>query len=191
MSACCAVSGCGNESFCRSFCKKHYERWRRHRDPDICKKPMAARGEPMRWIVDNSAFNRDDCLIWPFARHPDGRPHMKGGKPTRIMCSMAHGPVPSPLHEAAHSCGKGNQGCISPKHLRWATPTENAADKELHGTVIRGERHWGAKLNESAVREIRRLSAMRTQQSIADQFGVKIMCINKIINRKTWRHIEP
>jgi hypothetical protein len=53
---------------------------------------------------------------------------------TRVMCKLAHGPAPTPKHHAAHSCGKGHEACINPKHLRWATPRENAADAKLHGT---------------------------------------------------------
>lgn len=50
------------------------------------------------------------------------------------MCELVHGAPPTPDHEAAHSCGKGHEGCIHPKHLSWATHSENQLDRREHGT---------------------------------------------------------
>lgn len=33
------------------------------------------------------------------------------------MCELVYGKPPMPKHQAAHNCGKGNLGCINPKHL--------------------------------------------------------------------------
>lgn len=172
------------------MCKRHYDRWRRHGDPNVCFKPMVARGTPMQWLRDHVTHDSDECLIWPFARFPDGRAHMKSGKPTRVMCSLAHGPAPTHQHEAAHSCGRGHDACVNPRHLRWATKAENAADKEKHGTVIRGERHHVSKLTADDVRTIRSMAGSMPQRVIAEQFGVKLVCVNKVIRRETWKHVE-
>ena len=137
----CAVDTCERPHFCKGYCRLHYERWKRHGSPDVVLKRLSVRGEPMRWLLQHAIHLGDECLTWPFARFPDGRAHMNGRKPTRVMCEMAHGPAPTPQHEAAHSCGKGHEACINPQHLRWATPVENAADKVVHGTVLEGERH--------------------------------------------------
>jgi hypothetical protein len=151
---------------------------------------MCKKGEPRKWIKEHANFQGDGCLIWPFARHPDGRAQGSGGtRPPRLMCEAAHGLAPSPFHEAAHSCGKGHEACMNPKHLRWATPLENASDKFIHGTVIVGEKHYGAKLTEDKIRQIRALSGKIGQKEIAEMFGVKIVCVNKVINRKTWKHV--
>jgi hypothetical protein len=185
----CSVGNCNHPLFSNGFCKKHYDRWKRHGDPGICLKPLVKRGLPMQWLKEHLAYADDTCLIWPFARHPDhGYPHGSKGRPTRIMCEMAHGPAPSSLHEAAHSCGNGDKGCINPKHLRWATPKENAADKLLHGTVTRGEQHGCAKLTSAQVREIRLLHGTVLQKDIAEQFGVTNQHISSILNYKVWRY---
>jgi hypothetical protein len=55
----------------------------------------------------------------------------------RVMCEIAHGPKPAPGFVAAHTCGKGREGCVNPRHLRWASQKENMADKLLHGTSNR------------------------------------------------------
>lgn len=185
----CAVGDCHAPIFARGFCKKHYDRKLRHGDPTVCKKAMVARGLPMSWIHDHVGYTGDDCLIWPFAKHPDGRAHMKAGKPARIMCGLAHGDPPSRLHEAAHSCGRGHGGCVNPRHLRWATPIENASDKFTHGTVVQGERHWSSKLTEDDVRSIRAQYGAKTMPELAKQYGVRISAIHKIIHRNAWRHV--
>lgn len=151
---------------------------------------MSPRGSVMQWLRDNFGHDGDDCLIWPFARHPDGRAHMNGAKPSRVMCELAHGYAPTRQHEAAHSCGNGHGGCVNPKHLRWATPIENAADKRAHGTVIEGEAHYHSKLTEPAVRQIRQMAQAMPQKELCHVFGVNANTISKIVNRKSWKHVQ-
>ena len=49
---------------------------------------------------------------------------------TRIVCEEAHGPPPSPRHNALHDTANGCVGslCVNPDHLRWGTQKENMAD---------------------------------------------------------------
>src|SRR5690606_29105850 len=97
------------------------------------------------------------------------------------------GPPPTVEHEAAHSCGKGHEGCVNPHHLRWATSTENKADTLIHGTRNRGERNRSAKLTDAKVYEIRRLlAAGMTQTAIAAMFAVSLTTISKIAAGKIW-----
>ncbi len=186
----CAISDCHSPALARGWCKKHYDRWRRHGDPNICFLALSPRGEPMRWLIAHAAHDSDECLIWPFARFPDGRAHMHAGKPARIMCELAHGAPPTPKHEAAHSCGKAHEGCVNQKHLRWATSKENTADKFLHGTVPCGSALPQAKLTEGDVRAIRQSAGEVSPKSLAARFGVGVASISMIINLKTWRHVS-
>lgn len=84
------------------------------------------------------AYEGDDCLTWPFLKSPRGyaRMHVNGRdkRVSRLVCEEAYGTPPTPDHHAAHSCGKGHLACVTKRHLRWATPVENAADKIIHGT---------------------------------------------------------
>ncbi len=57
----------------------------------------------------------------------------------RLVCEAFHGPPPTPEHEVAHFDGDGANNCAD--NLRWATRLENAADKQRHGRVPKGERH--------------------------------------------------
>jgi hypothetical protein len=100
------------------------------------------------------------------------------------MLTLTAGPPPSPDHEAAHSCGRGHEGCVNPKHLRWATHKENQADKEGHGTILRGEQHPAAKLSEADVLEIR--ASSDTIANLAAQFDVTPRNIRHIKQHTSW-----
>jgi HNH endonuclease len=59
-----------------------------------------------------------ECLIWPFSRR-DGRGYINEEPVSRFVCKLAHGSPPTEKHDAAHNCG--NERCVNPHHLRWAT----------------------------------------------------------------------
>lgn len=142
------------------------------------------------WLREHVNDEDGGCLIWPFARHVDGRAKINGDMPARQMCEIAHGPAPTPLHEAAHSCGKAHLGCVHPKHLRWATRAENHADKREHGTHLEGEKHYRAILTENDVVEIRRLRRTLSQRRIARRYGVSRSCISGVLGSKNWKHVQ-
>lgn len=190
----CSIDGCGNPMYLRGWCNSHYLRWRRHGDP------MAGRtstGEAPRWMRE-VAFNHDDpgpCLIWPYARSDsgygkvwlDGRIQVV----SRVVCEHRHGPAPTKRHEAAHSCGKGHEGCCNPWHLDWKTPKQNHADKLVHDTQQRGSRHGQSKLTESDVHEIRRLiAAGMGKTAIGKRFGVTHSVICHINTGVAWGWLE-
>jgi len=136
------------------------------------------------------AYDGDECLPWPFTRNSDGRGQIWDGAKAslvhRMVCERVNGPPPTPKHEAAHSCGHGHLACATKGHLSWKTPTENAADKIIHGTLIRGEQQWMAKLTETDVHEIRSLLGTTTKQSIATTFGVSPDNIRAIEIGRSW-----
>ena len=55
----------------------------------------------------------------------------------------------------------------------------------------RGSRHGAAKLNEDAVREIRRryFDEHHTFDALGKAFGVSPQTIGLVIRRKTWAHV--
>ncbi len=139
-------------------------------------------------------------------------------------------------------------------NLRWATPKENANDKEAHGSLLRGgsagkavlsdrqaqnirraflagarsvdlarkyrvsfgtiakilgnrsyvdreyspaygrpigEKLWNAKLSAEQVREIRAAAAAgSTYSELEARFGVTRAPLHRIVNRKSWRHVD-
>lgn len=107
----------------------------------------------------------------------------------RLVLEVFVSPCPDGM-EACHfpdPCKQNN----SLRNLRWGTRASNEADKVVHGTSNRGERHGMAKLTPQDVTEIRRLHADGARfATLARQFKVHCVTIRHIIIRKTWRHIE-
>jgi hypothetical protein len=184
----CSIDGCGKPACnIRGWCMAHYTRWIRHGNPLGGGTPN---GEPLRYIRDVAlAYDGDECLLWPFGKGGKGYGRINNGKGVhRVVCTAAHGEPPSPEHEAAHSCG--NPLCVAKAHLRWATVAENSADRLIHGTDNRGQRHAMSKLTESDVRQIRALRGKLRQKDIAAQFGVARPTVAEIHLRRTWSWLE-
>lgn len=184
----CSVPGCGKNDVKRGWCESHYRRWTRHGTPTGGR---VSPGEPLAWLLAHIDHEGEGCLIWPFGRLPKGygkfrRPDGSETTAHRYMCEVAHGEPPTPNHEAAHSCGKGFDACVHPGHLRWATRSENHADKVEHGTDQRGEKHHMSVLSAGDIQEIRSLSGVMTQREIAAKFGISQAHVSNIIRRKRW-----
>lgn len=186
----CTIDGCGRVHEARGWCKKHYNRWWRHGDPLKTLIPMTAYGEPATFLAKAISHHGDDCLKWPYSTARGyGRIKIYGRQryAHRLICEAVHGAPPTPEYECAHNCGRGHEGCVNPSHLRWATSKENHADKLIHDTHQRGERHGRAKLTEADVHTIRRqLGTGQTQRSVAKDFGVHKRTISDILSGATW-----
>lgn len=184
--ATCTAEGCERPAMARGWCGMHYSRWRACGHHMVVRK--TAHGVPLEWLRKHVAHDGDECLVWPFAKNAgtygriryDGRAEFVH----RVMCKEARGPQPTPEHEVAHSCG--NNRCVNPRHLRWATTVENQADRVAHGTSNRGSRHGCSKLSEDDVREIRSLHGKVARREIADRFGVRPSTVNLIVRGVTW-----
>lgn len=186
----CSIPDCGKPARLTLYCDKHYARFRKYGDPLYTK--GGARGEPMRFYHEVVlAHKSDDCLTWPYANngHGYGRINVGGRKLAyvhRMACEAIHGPPPSPKHDAAHSCGRGGQKCVNPKHLRWATETENMADTIQHGTRPYGEKCGSSKLTEANVLGIRAMLMTKGPREVAKIFGVERHTVANIKRGKTW-----
>lgn len=186
----CSVDGCSNPSVTRGWCAKHYARWRRVGSVSAVRLYLD-RGVAAKFIRDVAVpFALDECLRWPYTVDPSGRARVKWGGSHqlahRLVCRLAHGDPPTAQHEVAHSCGCSHLGCVNPRHLRWATHTENEADKKMHGTSQHGERNHQAKLTNLQVVEIRKLKGSASQQAIADRFGVSQTLVGLIHRKQRW-----
>lgn len=147
------------------------------------------KGATHAWLLANLNYAGVECLSWPFCTLPTGYGvfgHLgEHHYAHRYMCELVNGPPPSPIHEAAHSCGRGKFGCVDPRHLSWKTPSENALDSRAHGTQARNP--WGpmGKLSKNQIAEIWALKGRKTQAQIAEQFGVSASTIRDIYLGRT------
>lgn len=184
----CKIDGCDKTVRGKGWCAKHYMRWHRHGDPTIV---LNRYGQPSAFLEDVvRGFDGADCLIWPFDRNAKGYGrHHTGGKRVaahRIACEMRNGPPPTAKHSAAHSCGKGHLGCVNPKHIRWATPKENHADKQIHGTIARGEKNGNAVMSEATAKKVKSMIGTMVQREIAERLGITRSSVRDIKIGKTW-----
>lgn len=147
----------------------------------------------LAWIrMQISAPATSDCVLWPFSVRSNGygAAYYQGKCTTahRAMCTEAHGPAPTPMHDAAHSCG--NRACVNKRHLRWATRTENQADRFLHGTDDRGEKQYRSRLTTGQVTDIIRTQPRGSEvRRLAAELGVSRGAIYSIMRGKNWKHV--
>ena len=146
----------------------------------------------MRHLEDCLSQETDACIEWPFSSAGGGGGNSYGcvifeGRHTyahRVVCELTYGP-PQGLH-AAHRCG--NSKCVNKRHLRWATPAENASDKLLHGTNNDGEKHGLSKLSNEEAASVRRLALAGVKQiELARRFAVSPMAISRCVRGHSYR----
>lgn len=189
----CLAASCIKEAKRRGYCDSHYVRFLRHGDPLKGRSSRTPIGEPLRFVeVVALRHIAKSCLQWPFGKYPSGYSKMlvsgKDSTASRYICERIHGAAPTPAHEAAHSCG--DRACVNPNHITWKTPVENNADKLIHGTHNRGERHSLVKLTEQDVREIRLLKGVESERALAARYGVSNTAIHLIYRRKNWAWLD-
>lgn len=198
----CSVEGCNEVSQKREMCGRHYQRWAKFGDANI--NLRANEGSGTRWLEQHANYDGDECLIWPFSS--TGKPkaahamNSKGygqsyraGKSIQAhlhMAILAYGDKRPEGLIATHICGKGHDGCVNPKHLRWSTYKQNAIDRREHGTAHLGSKSWFAKLTEDDVREMRSLADSLTKKQLAEKFGISYPNVRHILSRRTWFHVD-
>jgi hypothetical protein len=109
-------------------------------------------------------------------------------KVNRLVCEAFHGSAPSEKHHAAHKDGDALNDAFD--NLYWAPPAQNAADKERHGTILRGGELNHSKLTDDAVRLARKERTLgATWAELASAHGVSIRAIRNAVNGETWKHV--
>jgi hypothetical protein len=150
------------------------------------------------WSKVDQSNGRNACWNWKAAKIKNGYGiFMTRGNVTlrahRISFTLSKCHIPSGL-DICHKCD--NPSCVNPRHLFTGTVQQNLQDAsakgrcavQRHPEIVRGERNGSAKLNEAAVRIIRRkeLSISLTSK----QFGVSMTVVKRIRNRTLWSHVE-
>lgn len=187
----CSVDGCYRAIVSKTMCDMHYRRELKHNDVNYTKSSNALQ-KIEKFVQFALSSTVDECFIWP---SETGTPKFGvyiGRKmiiACRYICMRTHGAPPTPKHETAHSCGKGHLGCVNPRHLRWATASENQMDRIIHGTDVRGEKHPKVLLTEAEVRAIRQIieSGGLSDRDIGKLYSVSKECIAGIRTKRNWK----
>lgn len=149
----------------------------------------ASPGEGLRFLRAVAAEPPPDtCVLWPYGLSGGyGSTTFRGRKVQAhiVVCELSHGPRPDRM-DAAHRCGVS--ACVNPRHIRWATRSENELDKRLHGTGMHGERNPRAVLTAAAVAEIREQYAIGElyQWQLGIMHGVRQNTISRIVTEARW-----
>lgn len=101
----------------------------------------------------------------------------------RLVAEAFIGALPEGM-ETRHLDGNRENNAAS--NLRYGTHKENEADRERHGTVLRGEVHGSAKLTAADVAEI--LRGTDRSPASARRFGVSDRTIRRIRAGHSWKH---
>lgn len=140
----------------------------------------------------SDGVNLGPCTVWLGRKDKDGYGHLRFGSrqkwgAARLRWVLAKGEDGRPLH-MLHHCD--NPSCVNIDHLWLGTNADNIRDRVAKGRGPVGERNSSAKLNADDVREIRiLLKTGKSQQKVADVFGVSRSCVKDIVNGLTWSHM--
>lgn len=135
----------------------------------------------------------DGCWVWTGCKDRKGYGRFtleqRWTGAHRFSWVMHNGPISNNLF-VCHRCD--NPPCVNPGHLFLGTNTDNVADMDTKGrrvcNPLHGAAHPMAKITDAQVIAIRQITG-RSQQSIADQYGVTQVLISKIRRRDIWKHI--
>ena len=139
---------------------------------------------PARERIHRHYHRLSDDQCWPWLGALDGKGYgrMRDDDAviktsTRLMWQFERGPIPDGMN-LLHRCD--NRRCVNPAHLFLGTFRENTLDMHVKN---RGR----AKLDTAKVLEIRKLLSEGFRQAqVADLYGVKEPCIQRIATRRTW-----
>lgn len=145
-----------------------------------------------RGPIPEHAPQLGNCWDWLGAKRKSGHGYFhvnrKPSLPHRFSYELHKGQIPDG-HSVLHKCDRGC--CVNPAHLFTGTQLDNMRDCSNKKRTPLGERSGSCALNESQIREIRRLydSGEKKISQIAKSYPVGFGAISKIVHRQRWTHI--
>lgn len=87
-----------------------------------------------------------------------------------------------------HINGKKHDNRI--ENLMWATQAENIAQRDAHGTTMKGDKHYCAKINSKKAKYAKLLlSKQHTASEVAKIVGASVSIINDIKRGRSWKTV--
>ncbi|KQW11409.1 hypothetical protein ASD08_35650 [Streptomyces sp. Root369] len=131
----------------------------------------------------------DQCIILSgFADRPRVPLNGEMMHASRAVWTIRHGD-PGERH-VLHTCHRGEEGCISIRHLYLGDNARNIRDMVAAGRSTHGERNANAVLSGKQAQAIRDAYVPRvvTQRMLAAAYGVSQQTISDIVRGKLWNH---
>lgn len=136
----CSISECQNPVLSRGWCRMHYQRWKKHGNPETTLMPTRVNGSTDdRFRAKILPADSEGCRLWRGAMYPSGYGcFLFNGSNTgahRASYEMHVGPIPEGLeidhvcHTRDTLCRGGvtckHRRCVTPEHLEPVTQAEN------------------------------------------------------------------
>jgi len=120
----CNVDDCDREHYGRGYCNMHFQRVRRHGDPEITKRIYGDDKARLDSYVEYIPFS--GCHVWTGCVDDKGYGMMmvnkKGQKAHRVAWELYRSKIPKGKH-VLHKCH--TRPCVNPDHLHLGTHQEN------------------------------------------------------------------
>ena len=200
----CSIEDCDKKHYAKGWCKKHYKRWHKYGDPLFVKQHRREHGTTvdLAYIKSQCVIDGETgCWLWQRARdtHGYGLIGIDGKTPRvhRVAWELKNGPIPEG-EEILHKCPviPRNKNCCNPDHLKAGPHSENMNDDDMieyrrSSLNRRMNRRKTMKLaDHECLSIVDQYNAGVTQTALAERHGVSQTIISKLINRKTYKHLE-
>ena len=140
----------------------------------------------LQYLKEAISAETDDCIIWPFSRHPQGYGTIWfEGKPwlvNRVVMKLTDPNFKFEL-DCLHKCD--NPPCFNKRHLFQGTHQDNMDDRGKKNRCSKLKTN--TKLNPAQIREIRNSSL--TQTVLARRYGVSQAAIWYVLKGRTWSDV--
>ena len=175
----CSVPDCSSPVRTKGFCKLHYQRVWRVGSPHVSR-PCLRLSTPAKFrFYAVISEDPDSCWGWRGFTDRGGYGKMRVGNTNisahRVSWTLHMGPIPQGKM-VLHRCN--NEPCSNPRHLYLGDHLDNMADRLTAGHYLSGEAHFGVKLSDRGVQEVR--SSTGTYKQIAKRFGISASQVGNI-----------
>ena len=178
---------CGKKVNARGLCDTHYKQHKRAGTlPERTRTDHLGLADRLNhW---SEKVTESGCMIWTGCVDANGYGKIGyGGKmhlAHRLSYESVNGKIPDGMH-VCHKCD--TPSCVNPDHLFLGTQADNISDMVSKGRGAIGAKYHRSNLTDEKVKAIK--ADIRTQDVIANEYGVSRTNISAIKTGRAWAHV--